>query len=89
MKRYKFEPKGVCPKEIEVSLDGDIIHDLIIKGGCSGNGQALSALSENMPTKEFINKLEGIKCGYRDTSCPDQIAQFLKIAFMKKPYEII
>lgn len=83
MKKYVFEPKSVCAKEIEFSLDNDTIYGLKIKGGCPGYKEAISILAEGMHKDEFINKLGGIECGNKNTSCVDQIASFLKICFMK------
>ncbi len=70
----EFEPKGVCSKKINFELDGDKITNVKFTGGCSGNAIGLSHLVEGMDVNEAIRRLSGVKCGYRATSCPDQLA---------------
>ena len=71
---YRYIPKGVCSRMMEISLDDGIIQDVKIYGGCSGNLQAVSALVKGMPAQEAIRRLRGIRCGMKPTSCPDQLA---------------
>ena len=76
---YSFRPSGVCSQEIRVELDDQgIIRDLKVVGGCSGNLQGISALVRDMPAQEAIARLRGIRCGFKPTSCPDQLAQGLE-----------
>ena len=76
---YSFRPSGVCSQEMRVELDDQgIIRDLKVVGGCSGNLQGISALVRDMPAQEAIARLRGIRCGFKDTSCPDQLAQGLE-----------
>ena len=75
-----YKPTGVCSKEINIELDGDVIKSVKFTGGCSGNTQGVAKLVEGMPAKEVIARLEGIQCGRRPTSCPDQLATALKEA---------
>ncbi len=75
-----YKPKGVCSRLIQVELDGDTIKHVNFVGGCSGNTQGVARLVEGMNVEEAISRLEGIKCGPRKTSCPDQLAQALKQA---------
>ncbi len=75
-----FRPSGVCSSLIEVELDGKIIKKVVFTGGCNGNTQGVSRLVEGMDAEEAIQKLEGIRCGYKPTSCPDQLAKALKQA---------
>ncbi len=75
-----YKPKGVCSMEIQFELDNDIIKNVAFKGGCSGNTQGIARLVEGMQVDEAIKRLEGIRCGFRSTSCPDQLAQALKHA---------
>ena len=76
---YTFRPRGVCSQEMQVEVDDQgIIRDMRVLGGCSGNLQGISALLVGMPVKEAIAKMEGIHCGFKSTSCPDQLAQALK-----------
>lgn len=75
-----YKPKGVCSKEIHLELDGDIIKSVRFVGGCSGNTQGVSRLVEGMKAEDAISRLEGIQCGFRPTSCPDQLAKALRQA---------
>lgn len=74
-----FNPSGVCAKQIHVELDNNnCIHNVSFIGGCNGNLQGISRLVEGMDAKEAITRLEGIRCGMKRTSCPDQLAQAIK-----------
>ncbi|MDO5603077.1 MAG: TIGR03905 family TSCPD domain-containing protein [Oscillospiraceae bacterium] len=75
---YQHSNKGVCSISTEVQLNEDgTIGSITVLGGCNGNLKGLSALLKGMPAEEAIRKLEGITCGARKTSCPDQIAKAL------------
>ena len=76
---HTYIPRGVCSRQIDVELDGDTIKSVQFTGGCNGNTQGVSRLIEGMDAKEAIKRLEGIRCGMRPTSCPDQLAQALKL----------
>jgi uncharacterized protein (TIGR03905 family) len=65
---------------IEVELDGDRINDVVFTGGCNGNLSGISKLIKGMKAEEVIDKLEGITCGFKDTSCPDQLSKALRQA---------
>ncbi len=78
--RYTYIPRGVCSRMIEVEIEDDIILECKFMGGCSGNTQGVSKLVEGMDVYEAIEKLEGINCGGRGTSCPDQLSIALKEA---------
>lgn len=73
-----YIPKGVCSTKIEIELDNDTIKSVAFTGGCNGNLQGISRLVEGMKVTEAIDKLTGIKCGFKSTSCPDQLATALK-----------
>ena len=75
-----YKPTGVCSMEIHVDLDGDVIKNVQFVGGCSGNTQGVARLVQGMKATDAIARLEGIHCGPRPTSCPDQLAQALKQA---------
>lgn len=77
---YQYKPVGVCSQNITIELDGDVIKSVQFIGGCNGNTQGVSALAEGMKAKDAIQKLKGIKCGFRPTSCPDQLAVALEQA---------
>ncbi len=75
-----FRPRGVYSQRMTVEIEDGIIRSLRIMGGCSGNLQGISRLVEGMEAEEAIKRLEGIRCGFKPTSCPDQLAQALKQA---------
>lgn len=77
---YKFKPRGVCSREMIIDLDGDIIKSVKIIGGCAGNTVGVSRLIEGMKIDEAIKRLKGIPCGFRATSCPDQLSIALQEA---------
>lgn len=78
-----YKPKGVCSREIHVELDGDIVKHVEFVGGCSGNTQGVARLVEGMKAEDAISKMEGIRCGYKPTSCPDQLAKALRQALQQ------
>lgn len=81
---YEFHPQGVCSKTMRVRLNDDnVIEKLEIEGGCDGNLQGIAALVEGMPARSAIRKLKGIRCGFKSTSCPDQLALGLERAMEK------
>jgi uncharacterized protein (TIGR03905 family) len=85
MKEYIYKPKGVCSSEFVFKIDeSDIIRELKVSNGCSGNLQAISALLVGKELDEVITKLIDIKCGNKDTSCPMQIALALEKYKKKK-----
>lgn len=70
----KFKPRGVCSRSMEIETEDGIIKQVKISGGCSGNLQGISRLVEGMSAEEAIKRMRGIHCGFKDTSCPDQLA---------------
>ena len=78
MKTVNYTPKGVCSRQIQFKLDGDVVRDVKYTGGCNGNLQGISKLVEGMKIDEVIETLEGIDCNGKGTSCPDQLAKALK-----------
>ena len=76
---YSFRPHGGCSQEMRVELDEQgRIANLELLGGCSGNLQGISALVRGMSAQEAVERLKGIRCGFKSTSCPDQLAQGLE-----------
>ncbi len=73
-----FRPRGVCSQLMEIETEGGKIVSAKVTGGCSGNSQGLCSLLRGMDVNEAIERLEGIKCGFKPTSCPDQMARALK-----------
>ena len=80
IKTITYTPKGVCSRQMEIDLENDIIKEVRVLGGCSGNLQGVSSLLVGMTRDDAIRRLEGIRCGSKATSCPDQIACALKQA---------
>lgn len=78
MAQISYQTKGVCARQIELVVENDIVIEVKFIGGCSGNTQGVSALVKGMSVDEAISRLEGIRCGMKQTSCPDQLAQALK-----------
>ena len=75
---YRYSPSGVCSREMIFEIDeNDIIQNLVVIGGCSGNLKGISALVKGKKIDEVIDLLSGITCGYKPTSCPDQISKAL------------
>lgn len=73
-----YTPSGVCSRLISFEIDGTTIKSVQFTGGCAGNTQGVARLLEGMDIDEAISRLDGIKCGFKPTSCPDQLAKALK-----------
>ena len=71
---YTYRTKGVCSRAINVEVEGDSIKHVDFIGGCNGNLQGISRLVEGMKAEEAIARMRGIRCGFKNTSCPDQLA---------------
>lgn len=81
---YIYNTQGTCARKIRVVLDGDIVKKVeFLEGGCPGNLQAVPKLVEGMKISEVAEKLEGIRCGFKSTSCADQLVKALKEAIKK------
>ena len=78
MNTFTYTPSGVCSRRIDLEMDGDTIVKVTFTGGCSGNTQGVAALIAGMNIDEAISRIEGIHCGPRPTSCPDQLSKALK-----------
>ena len=78
--KITYVPKGVCSRLMEIDVENDVISHVKVVGGCNGNLQGVSRRLEGMKVEEAISRIEGIRCGAKPTSCPDQIAQALKQA---------
>lgn len=74
----RYQTKGTCSAYIDIELDGDIIRSVSFFGGCNGNLQGISRLVEGMKVEDAVSRLKGIRCGFKNTSCPDQLAQALE-----------
>lgn len=76
--KFTYRPKGTCSQFMELDVEDNKLVSLEVMGGCSGNLQGISKLVTGMDIDEVIARLEGIRCGFKATSCPDQLAQALK-----------
>ncbi len=76
--QFTYRTNGVCSRSIDIELDGDVVRSVKYTGGCNGNLQGIGRLVEGMRIDDVIEKLEGIKCGFKNTSCPAQLAKALK-----------
>lgn len=84
MSRFTYRPKGVCSMEISFDIsDDNVISNVKFRGGCGGNTQGVAALAEGLNADTLIERLQGIQCGFRGTSCPDQLALAVKEAIKK------
>ncbi|MDR2132883.1 MAG: TIGR03905 family TSCPD domain-containing protein [Clostridiales Family XIII bacterium] len=78
--KYAYTPQGVCARRIEFELEDGIVRGLTFTRGCDGNAKGLGRLAEGMPATELIEKLSGVDCGGKGTSCPDQLSVALRAA---------
>ena len=78
MSTFEYTPKGVCSRKKIFDLDGDVINSVEVIGGCNGNLKGIASLLKGQKVNDIIARLDGITCGPKSTSCPDQIAQALK-----------
>ena len=75
---FSYKTRGTCSQYINISVDGKVIEDVSFMGGCAGNLKGIAALVKGMDIDDVISRLEGIRCGMKSTSCPDQLAKALK-----------
>lgn len=73
-----YKPKGVCSRKIHVEVEDGIVKNVQFYGGCHGNTQGVAALAKGMKVEDVIERLQGIRCGMKPTSCPDQLAKCLQ-----------
>ena len=78
MNHYTYKPTGVCSRQIDIDVEDNTIVKVTVTGGCSGNTQGVAALIAGMNIDEAISRIEGIHCGPRSTSCPDQLSKALR-----------
>ena len=81
---YTYATSGTCSRQIDFELDGNIIKNVVFLGGCNGNLKGIAKLVEGMTAEEAIQRLRGICCGSKTTSCPDQLAIALEAALEKQ-----
>ena len=78
MEHITYQTRGVCSRQIEIDVEDGVIAKVRFIGGCAGNTQGVAALIVGMPVEEAIRRLGGIRCGFKPTSCPDQLACALR-----------
>ena len=79
-----YRPRGVCSREMRVEVEGGIIRRVEVIGGCNGNLKGISRLLVGMRAEDAIEKLEGVRCGFKPTSCPDQLSKALRECLKKQ-----
>ncbi len=82
--KHVYKPTGVCSSQVEFELDGDIVKNINFRGGCNGNLKAIAALAEGMTVDQITERVQGITCGFKKTSCSDQLAHALMDAAAKE-----
>ncbi len=75
---YQYRTSGTCARAIKIEVEGDTVQSVKFEGGCHGNLQGIGALVKGMKIQDVIDKLSGIRCGFKSTSCPDQLAKALQ-----------
>ena len=78
MEHISYTPRGVCSRHIDIDVEGGVIRAVAFSGGCADNTQGVARLLVGMTVEEAISRLEGIRCGLKPTSCPDQVAAALR-----------
>ena len=78
MDQFVYKTRGVCSSAIEIAVEDGVIRQVKYHGGCSGNTQGVAALVAGMKIEDAIERLSGIRCGFKNTSCPDQLAEALR-----------
>lgn len=76
--KFSYIPKGVCSRKIDIEVEGNTLQDVAFTGGCNGNLKGIGSLVKGMKVDDVISRLDSIKCGFKDTSCPAQLAEALK-----------
>ena len=83
-KSIRYIPRGVCSRAIEVELEDGTVRAVRFEGGCAGNTKGVAALVEGMSAEEAVKRLSGIRCGFKSTSCPDQLAKAIAEALSQE-----
>lgn len=78
MERFTYPTRGVCSRSIDIAVENGMILEVAYHGGCSGNTQGVAALVRGMKIEDAVERLAGIRCGFKSTSCPDQLATALR-----------
>lgn len=78
---HSYKTKGTCSTQIDFDLNGDIVSNVQFIGGCNGNLQGISSLVDGLTVEQIESKLKSIRCGFKQTSCPDQLAAAVRQAY--------
>ena len=81
--KFNYRTQGTCSRNISFDLEDGVVTNISFEGGCNGNLKGISALAEGKKAEEIIETLSGIRCGFKSTSCPDQLAKALSEALNK------
>ena len=81
---YSYKTQGTCSSRIDFDLEGNVVHNVRFTGGCNGNLKAIGILTDGMTVEEIEQKLAGNTCGFRSTSCADQLAKAVRAAYEKE-----
>lgn len=82
--RHTYTTKGTCSRQISFDLEGNVVKNVEFVGGCNGNLKAISSLVEGLTVEEIEKRVSGIKCGFKNTSCSDQLATAIRLAYNKE-----
>lgn len=78
---FTYKTRGTCSRQIDVELDGNTVKTVKFHGGCDGNLKGISLMVQGMTVEEIEKKLSGVRCGFKPTSCPDQLAKAVRAAY--------
>lgn len=81
---YRYQTRGTCSRSVSFDMEDGRLYNVRFEGGCSGNTQGIARLAEGMLAEEAVQKLQGIRCGFKSTSCPDQLAVAIAKALEQK-----
>ncbi len=81
---YSYKTSGVCSRGVSFTIDGGIVRNVQFTGGCDGNTKGVAKLCEGRDAKELVTLLSGIRCGFKNTSCPDQLAKAIEDAMSRQ-----
>lgn len=79
--RYTYKTKGTCSTQIDFDLNGDVVSNVSFTGGCNGNLKGICSLVDGLTVEQIESKLKGTKCGFKQTSCPDQLSVAVREAY--------
>ena len=78
---FNYKTSGTCSSNIHFELEGNVVKNVCFTGGCNGNLKGIAALVDGMTVEQIVEKCAGIKCGFKNTSCPDQLAKAVRTAY--------